>query len=263
MMNMMMPLMFGYITLTLPSGLGLYYVLSNLIGMVMQYVYVGGGPFNWRALVGLSKEPVLPRAADVGRRRWRPCAASAPDEPPPSGGGKKRRPSDDASTNGARRNGPTPPPDENGASAPESSSAGARGAGGTRVEGVEAEGRTVNEATEKALAELGLRRDQVDVEVLSEGRPRLLGFRGEPARVRVTPLASAPPAAPPPPESPPPSVRAPRARRGQPAAPQPRKTSRPKKVPAGRTKRKRVRKRKSFPPRFAVPARPRPRARPG
>jgi spoIIIJ-associated protein len=55
------------------------------------------------------------------------------------------------------------------------------------VESVEAEGRTVNEATEKALEELGLRKDQVDVEVLSEGRPRLLGFRGEPARVRVIP----------------------------------------------------------------------------
>jgi spoIIIJ-associated protein len=64
------------------------------------------------------------------------------------------------------------------------------------VEGVEAEGRTVNEATDKALAELGLRRDQVSVEVLSEGRPRLLGFGGEPARVMVTPAAqAAPPAA--------------------------------------------------------------------
>lgn len=58
------------------------------------------------------------------------------------------------------------------------------------MEGVEAEGRTVNEATEKALQELGLRRDQVDVEVLTEGRPRLLGFRGEPARVRVAPKPS-------------------------------------------------------------------------
>ena len=54
------------------------------------------------------------------------------------------------------------------------------------MESVEAEGRTVNEATEKALEELGLRKDQVDIEVLSEGRPRLLGFGGEPARVRVT-----------------------------------------------------------------------------
>jgi len=66
------------------------------------------------------------------------------------------------------------------------------------VDGVEAEGRTVNEATEKALEELGLTRAGVDVEVLTEGRPRLLGFRGEPARVRVTPKPApvAPPVSP-------------------------------------------------------------------
>jgi spoIIIJ-associated protein len=63
------------------------------------------------------------------------------------------------------------------------------------VESVEAEGRTVNEATEKALEELGLTRGDVDVEVLSEGRPRLLGFGGEPARVRVTARAAISPAA--------------------------------------------------------------------
>ena len=62
------------------------------------------------------------------------------------------------------------------------------------MDAVEAEGRTVNEATEKALESLGLRRDQVDVEVISEGRPRLLGFRGEPAKVRVTPLPAPAPA---------------------------------------------------------------------
>jgi YidC/Oxa1 family membrane protein insertase len=62
MMNMMMPLLFGWITINLPSGLGLYYVLSNLIGMAMQYAYVGGGPFNWRALIGLSQDAVLPKA---------------------------------------------------------------------------------------------------------------------------------------------------------------------------------------------------------
>jgi len=43
------------------------------------------------------------------------------------------------------------------------------------VEGVEAEGRTVSEATEKALTLLGLRREEVEVIVLSEGRPRLRG----------------------------------------------------------------------------------------
>jgi YidC/Oxa1 family membrane protein insertase len=65
MMNMMMPLLFGWITISLPSGLGLYYVLSNVIGVVLQYAYVGGGPINWRGLIGLSQDPVLPRALDV------------------------------------------------------------------------------------------------------------------------------------------------------------------------------------------------------
>jgi YidC/Oxa1 family membrane protein insertase len=69
MMNMMMPLIFGWITMTLPSGLGLYYVLSNVIGVIMQYAYVGGGAFNWRALVGLSQEPVLPNALVARQKR--------------------------------------------------------------------------------------------------------------------------------------------------------------------------------------------------
>jgi hypothetical protein len=69
MMNMLMPLIFGYITITLPSGLGLYYVLSNIIGMLMQYLYVGRGPFNWKALVGLSDGAVLPRALEVRQQQ--------------------------------------------------------------------------------------------------------------------------------------------------------------------------------------------------
>src|SRR5687768_8234320 len=68
MMNFLMPLIFGYITITLPSGLGLYYVLSNIIGIAMQYIYVGGGPINWRAIVGLSQEPVLPRAMELRQK---------------------------------------------------------------------------------------------------------------------------------------------------------------------------------------------------
>jgi spoIIIJ-associated protein len=55
-------------------------------------------------------------------------------------------------------------------------------------EGVEASGKTLDEAIEKALALLGLERDQVHIEVLSTGRPGLFGLGGEEARVRVTPL---------------------------------------------------------------------------
>lgn len=65
MMNLLMPFMFGYIALSLPSGLGLYYVLANLIGMAMQYGYVGGGAFNWQGLVGFNQDPILPRALEV------------------------------------------------------------------------------------------------------------------------------------------------------------------------------------------------------
>jgi YidC/Oxa1 family membrane protein insertase len=69
MMNFMMPLIFGWITLTLPSGLGLYYVLSNVIGIVLQYAYVGGGPVNYRALIGLSQDAVLPKALEARERQ--------------------------------------------------------------------------------------------------------------------------------------------------------------------------------------------------
>lgn len=58
------------------------------------------------------------------------------------------------------------------------------------MEGVEANGKTVEEATENALAQLGLDRSQVDVEVLSEGRSGILGIGGESARVLVRPLAA-------------------------------------------------------------------------
>ena len=50
--------------------------------------------------------------------------------------------------------------------------------------GVEASGKTVEEAIEKALDELGAERDEVDVEVLSEGKG-ILGVGGGQAKVRV------------------------------------------------------------------------------
>lgn len=103
MMNILMPLIFGWITMTLPSGLGLYYVLSNVIGMLMQYFYVGRGSFNWRALVGLSSEPVLPKAVESRNAQleaMRKIGRTEDEEEPaakPSQDGQR------ASTNGRRR----------------------------------------------------------------------------------------------------------------------------------------------------------------
>ncbi|MDP2727164.1 MAG: RNA-binding cell elongation regulator Jag/EloR, partial [Dehalococcoidia bacterium] len=54
------------------------------------------------------------------------------------------------------------------------------------MQSTERSARTTNEAIEMALAELGVDRDQVTVEVLSEGRSGIFGIRAEEARVRVT-----------------------------------------------------------------------------
>lgn len=53
---------------------------------------------------------------------------------------------------------------------------------------VEASGKTVDEAIDRALQQLGLTRDQVECEVLHEGRSGILGLGSEPARVLVRPL---------------------------------------------------------------------------
>ena len=50
----------------------------------------------------------------------------------------------------------------------------------------EASAKTVEAAVAAAAAQLGLRSDQVDVEVLEEPVPSTFGFIGSPARVRVT-----------------------------------------------------------------------------
>ena len=56
----------------------------------------------------------------------------------------------------------------------------------------EASARTVDAAVTAAAAQLGLRSDQVDVEVLEDPVPSTFGYIGTPARVRVTPRATSP-----------------------------------------------------------------------
>jgi membrane protein insertase Oxa1/YidC/SpoIIIJ len=53
---MMMPLMFGFFTLSFPSGLALYWVVSNIIGIIIQY-FVSGGWGYLRAPAAPKPEP--------------------------------------------------------------------------------------------------------------------------------------------------------------------------------------------------------------
>lgn len=51
-MMMLMPIMFAYFTLTLPSGLSLYWVTSNLLQIVQQYFVTGWGGIKVTAAAG-------------------------------------------------------------------------------------------------------------------------------------------------------------------------------------------------------------------
>lgn len=64
------------------------------------------------------------------------------------------------------------------------------------METLEVRARTVEEATNRALQQLGLSRAQVEVDVVREGRSGILGLGAEDAIVRVTPVALEPEPAP-------------------------------------------------------------------
>lgn len=59
------------------------------------------------------------------------------------------------------------------------------------MESVEVSAKSVDEAIDIALEDLGLKRNQVTIEVLTAGKPGVFGFGGEQARVRVTALEGA------------------------------------------------------------------------
>ena len=52
MMNLYMPFLMGYLALTLASGLALYFLVSNLVG-ILQYALLG--KLNWKNLLPSSK----------------------------------------------------------------------------------------------------------------------------------------------------------------------------------------------------------------
>jgi len=56
------------------------------------------------------------------------------------------------------------------------------------MEGIEITAATIEQAIEKAEAQLGLNRDQFEVEVIREGKSGILGVGGREAFIRVTPL---------------------------------------------------------------------------
>jgi len=62
MMLWMMPLMFGFIAMSVPSGLALYWAVSNVISIVIQYFVIGGWGGLARSTAG---KYVVPSSKDI------------------------------------------------------------------------------------------------------------------------------------------------------------------------------------------------------
>ena len=60
------------------------------------------------------------------------------------------------------------------------------------MESLEISGKNIEEAIQLALERLGVSRDEIEVEVVKEGKAGILGLGGEEAVIRVTPLVPAP-----------------------------------------------------------------------
>ncbi|HOG46213.1 MAG TPA: YidC/Oxa1 family membrane protein insertase [Anaerolineae bacterium] len=85
-MLMMMPLMFGFITINLASGLGVYFIISSLVSIVLQYFTTGwGGLRPQRATAAAAKggaqERPAPSILSAAKRLMSPAGRDGEAKP--------------------------------------------------------------------------------------------------------------------------------------------------------------------------------------
>jgi YidC/Oxa1 family membrane protein insertase len=85
MMTWMLPLMMVWFTLTLPSGVGVYWVVSNLFSVFAGYL-VYGREFSWRAFLPMTPAPDQKRARPKIERSEDREEAESGDEEEDAGG---------------------------------------------------------------------------------------------------------------------------------------------------------------------------------
>jgi YidC/Oxa1 family membrane protein insertase len=105
MMLWMMPLMFAFFTLQVPSGLGVYWAVSNIVGVIMYYFIYGPEQVNWRTI--LMPPSAAPAGQQAGRRGGPPPKEKEPAQEPveaalPTGDKRKKR-SNHARSRGKRK----------------------------------------------------------------------------------------------------------------------------------------------------------------
>ena len=88
MMLWMMPLMFGFFTLQFPSGLALYWVVSNIVGVVIQGFITGWAPIRSLASFGRAREPAAAPALVPPEKE---ATTDDPDRDDSQDGGRSNR----------------------------------------------------------------------------------------------------------------------------------------------------------------------------
>jgi YidC/Oxa1 family membrane protein insertase len=81
MMTWMMPLIFGFWSLSVPAGLALYWAVTNVVGILTQYFFMGRA-FDFRSLLTLNPAPQPAAQSERGvsaRSRDRQQPATEPD----------------------------------------------------------------------------------------------------------------------------------------------------------------------------------------
>ena len=90
MMTWMMPLIFGWFSINVPAGLALYWAISNLTGVTMQYFYAGRR-LDWRNLLSFGGPAQQPQTV----KRVKPDAPAKQEREPAPDNGASEETSDE------------------------------------------------------------------------------------------------------------------------------------------------------------------------
>jgi YidC/Oxa1 family membrane protein insertase len=108
MLTWMMPMMLMFITLNLPSGVGVYWVVSNVFSLIASYYVYGRRILSWRQLLPMAIEPVPEAgrpAAAAQSKSQRELAAAASDNEPTAGSDDSEALSEARSEHAGKRRG--------------------------------------------------------------------------------------------------------------------------------------------------------------
>ena len=107
MMQWMLPAMFAWFVIVVPAGLGLYWAATTIIGIVLQWTFVGPGDFTWGSLIPAQLR-ALPGAAIRRQPTNQPAVVTdgdgiemRSDNGPSSRDQRRRRRGGDPSSSGA------------------------------------------------------------------------------------------------------------------------------------------------------------------